>query len=135
MPHVLRWEPHGLVRKFWGHVTSAEFESAIQEALHEPGFQDARYSVLDFEEVSKSELDMTVLERIAMVHFGCGLLHNTEVKVAVVGARADVGARRGAMQVEQRRRGGQLGQDRTQRRGHTGRSGTGRRREGRRQQC
>ena len=87
MPHVIRWEPHGLVRKFWGHVSSAEFEAAIEEALSDPQFQGVQYSVLDFEEVSKSDLDMVVLERIAMVHFGYGLLHDSQVKVAVIGSK------------------------------------------------
>lgn len=87
MAHVLCWEPHGLVRKFWGYISAAEFESAIEEALSDPQFQNVHYSILDFEGVTKSDLDMMVLERIAMVHFGCGLLHNSRVKVALIGAK------------------------------------------------
>jgi hypothetical protein len=85
MPHVIRWEHHGLVRKFWGHVGAAEFESAIQQALSDTRFHGVRYSILDFSEVSRSDIDMALLERMAMLQFGNGQLCHSRVKVALIG--------------------------------------------------
>ena len=46
----IRWEGHGVYRRFYGTVTASDFRSACEEISNDPRFDDIRYVISDFVE-------------------------------------------------------------------------------------
>jgi hypothetical protein len=50
MPYRLRWEGHGVYRRFFGEVTAAEFLRAYDEMTSDLRFDGIRYIISDYVE-------------------------------------------------------------------------------------
>lgn len=48
MPYRLRWEGHGVYRRFFGVVTAAEFLEAYREMVSDVRYEGIRYIISDY---------------------------------------------------------------------------------------
>lgn len=48
MPYRLRWEGHGVYRRFFGVVTAAEYLDAYREMAHDVRYDGIRYVISDY---------------------------------------------------------------------------------------
>jgi hypothetical protein len=48
MPYRLRWEGHGVYRRFFGVITAAEFLGAYQEMIGDLRYDGIRYVISDY---------------------------------------------------------------------------------------
>lgn len=48
MAYRLRWEGHGIYRRFFGLIPGAEFHDAYQEMINDPRFEGCRYILSDY---------------------------------------------------------------------------------------
>ena len=83
MPYVLRWEGHGVYRRFIGEVTSAEFREAYLEMTADLRYEGIRYIISDYLDASPGR-DLTEtfvgrLEQLARLQYECGpdIVHAT----------------------------------------------------------
>ncbi len=83
MPHENLWEPHGLVKRFHGFVSGAEFVDSVREVAADPRFDDVRYIISDFRDVSGHSIDAAALEEIAVTRIG-SMHTNPNVRVLLV---------------------------------------------------
>ena len=47
MPYRLRWEGHGVYRRFFGVISAAEFLGAYQEMIGDLRYEGIRYIISD----------------------------------------------------------------------------------------
>jgi hypothetical protein len=65
VPYRLRWEGHGVYRRFFGVVSSAEFREAYEEMTGELRYECIRYIISDYLEAEPGpDLTETFLGRI-----------------------------------------------------------------------
>ncbi|NJD30365.1 MAG: hypothetical protein FIB04_00555 [Gammaproteobacteria bacterium] len=85
MPYVLRWEGHGVYRRFFGEVTSAEFREAYLEMTGDLRYGGIRYIVSDYLDATPGPgLTETFVGRVAQLarlQYECGpdIVHATVV--------------------------------------------------------
>jgi hypothetical protein len=48
MPYRIRWEGHGVYRRFFGVVTRADFHGACEEMCADVRYEDIRYIISDY---------------------------------------------------------------------------------------
>ena len=48
MPYRIRWEGHGVYRRFFGVITRAEFLEAYEEMCHDVRYEGIRYIISDY---------------------------------------------------------------------------------------
>ncbi len=83
VPYILRWEGHGVYRRFFGVVSSAEFREAYEEMTADLRYQCIRYIISDYlEAVPGPDLTATFMgrvERLARLEYECGpdIVHAT----------------------------------------------------------
>ena len=83
MPYRLRWEGHGVYRRFFGVVSSAEFREAYEEMTGDLRYECIRYIISDYLEAEPGpDLTDTFLGRIeqqARLEYDCGpdIVHAT----------------------------------------------------------
>ena len=58
----LFWEPHGVVRRYWGHLTPAEWEESLEEMRSDSRYDSLRYEIADFSRVSSHSLSRQDVE-------------------------------------------------------------------------
>lgn len=83
MPFIHHWEPRGLLREFYGHVTSEEIKRAVVESHAAPTFDEYRYVINDFRRVISIELDRATMDEVAAFD-SAAYRSNPWVRVAVV---------------------------------------------------
>lgn len=83
MSYELTWEPKGVVKRYFGHVTCAEVLSAGIQSQSDPRFDQYRYAINDFLDCTEFENDREVLEEIA-AYAGAAELSNKNIKIAIV---------------------------------------------------
>ncbi len=83
MPYVLRWEGHGVYRRFFGEVSSGEFREAWLEMVGDVRYECVRYIISEYlEAVPGADLTHTFVgrvEQLARVQYDCGpdIVHAT----------------------------------------------------------
>lgn len=85
MPYVLRWEGHGVYRRFFGEVSSAEFREAYLEMTADLRYAGIRYILSDYLDAAPGE-DLTHtfvgrVEKLSRLQYECGpdIVHATVV--------------------------------------------------------
>lgn len=83
MPYVLRWEGHGVYRRFFGEVTSEEFRQAYFEMTADLRYGCIRYIISDYLEATPgadlTETFVGRVEQLARLQYDCGpdIVHAT----------------------------------------------------------
>jgi hypothetical protein len=83
VPYTLRWEGHGVYRRFFGVVSSAEFREAYEEMKGDLRYECVRYIISDYL-AAEAGPDLTAtfvgrVEQLARIEYGCGpdIVHAT----------------------------------------------------------
>ncbi len=73
MPYRIRWEGHGVYRRFFGVITLAEFREANREMRSDVRFEGIRYIISDYLEAQPAtditERDLRAFAERERVHF------------------------------------------------------------------
>lgn len=73
MPYRLRWEGHGVYRRFYGVVTTAEFLKAYEEMTSDIRFDGIRYIISDYLECTPgpdlTEKELEAFAKLERVRF------------------------------------------------------------------
>jgi len=73
MPYRIRWEGHGVYRRFFGVITLAEFREAHKEVRSDVRYEGIRYIISDYLEAQPAaditERDLRAYARHERVHF------------------------------------------------------------------
>ena len=73
MPYRIRWEGHGVYRRFFGVITLAEFREANKEMRSDVRYEGIRYIISDYLEAEPApnitERDLKAYARQERVHF------------------------------------------------------------------
>jgi hypothetical protein len=82
MPYRVRWEGHGVYRRFYGTVSAQDVRNACDEIASDPRYDDIRYVLSDFLEASPalSEHEARALAQLERVRF----FDNPDVVNAVI---------------------------------------------------
>lgn len=86
MPYTLRWEGHGVYRRFFNVVSSVEFREAYEEMTGDLRYECVRYIISDYLEAEPgADLTATFIgrvEKLARLEYDCGpdIVHATVAK-------------------------------------------------------
>ena len=83
MPYELNWEPHGVCRRYFGHVSIDERSRSFDLICSDTRFDALRYTITDYLEVDGYEVTDDATEEIAARHIGA-LLTNPQIVIAAV---------------------------------------------------
>ena len=83
MSHEVVWEPGGVLRHFWGVLRAAEYAHVQADAYANSRFDNLRYILVDFSEVSEFIATVAEAEEIIASTNGA-YLSNPKLRVAVV---------------------------------------------------
>lgn len=81
MPYELQWEPRGVYRRYYGHVTIDERQRSFDEICADPRFNDLIYTITDYLGVEGYEITPEATEDIAAQH-SLPLLRNPNIIIA-----------------------------------------------------
>ncbi|MCX7251980.1 MAG: hypothetical protein NTX37_10900 [Burkholderiales bacterium] len=82
------WENKGVLKRLSGHVSADEFVSSVEAIQADPRFDDIRYVINDFSQVSSHELDADLLQELAAIQYGAQA-SNPQVRAVYVGLGGD----------------------------------------------
>jgi hypothetical protein len=89
MPYALTWEPRGVYRRYFGHVTIAERRESLERICADRRFDRLRYSITESLDAQSYEVsDADTLETAAM-HIG-PLRTNPDIVMAAVAVDARI---------------------------------------------
>ena len=82
MPYRVRWEGHGVYRRFYGTLSAQDIRNACEEIAADPRHDDIRYVLSDFLEASPalSDQEARALKQLERVRF----FDNPDVVNAVI---------------------------------------------------
>lgn len=89
MSYELKWEPRGVVKRYFGHVTCAEILAASKESQSDYRFDQYRYAINDYLDCTEFVTDPIALEEIAAFS-GAAELSNPNIKVAIIATLPEV---------------------------------------------
>ena len=78
------WENKGVLKRLSGHVSADEFVHSVEAIQADPRFDDIRYVINDFSQVSSHELDEDLLQELAAIQYGAQA-SNPQVRAVYVG--------------------------------------------------
>jgi hypothetical protein len=82
------WENKGVLKRLSGHVSADEFMHSVEAIQADPRFDDIRYVINDFSQVSSHELDADLLQELAAIQYGAQA-SNPQVRAVYVGLGGD----------------------------------------------
>jgi hypothetical protein len=82
------WENKGVLKRLSGHVSADEFVRSVEAIQADPRFDDIRYVINDFSQVSSHELDADLLQELAAIQYGAQA-SNPQVRAVYVGLAGD----------------------------------------------
>ena len=83
MPYDLAWEPRGVYRRYFGHVTIEERRLSFERICADPRFDNLRYSITDYLGVEGYEITELATAEIAALHIA-PLETNPHIVIAAV---------------------------------------------------
>ncbi|MEO0003790.1 MAG: hypothetical protein RLZZ22_1482 [Pseudomonadota bacterium] len=93
MPCETIWENKGVLKRLSGHVSAAEFMHSVEAIQADPRFDDIRYVINDFSQITSHELDVDLLQELAAIQYGAQA-SNPQVRAVYVGLGSDPGLAR-----------------------------------------
>lgn len=64
------WEPDGVVKRFSGPVTSDEFVWSVKQSQSDSRFDETRYIINDFSQVTSNSISDRCLTEVAALNYG-----------------------------------------------------------------
>jgi hypothetical protein len=89
MPYELAWEPNGVVKRFFGHVTSAELLKAGTDTEGDARFDGYRYVINDFLDCTGFDITTDVVDEIAAIDEAASAI-NSKIRIAVVATAPEI---------------------------------------------
>ncbi len=89
MSFELTWQPKGVVKRFFGNVTSDELLGSVIQTEGDYRFDDLRYVINDFTECTGYSISTEIVDSIAAIDSGAALT-NPHIKIAVVATNAEM---------------------------------------------
>jgi hypothetical protein len=83
MPYELTWEPRGVYRRYFGHVTIAERRESLERICADGRFDRVRYTITDSLAVESYEVSDEDTRETAALHVG-PLFTNPNIVMAAV---------------------------------------------------
>ena len=75
MGFEIRWEPRGVYRRYWGCLSAAEFADSQAVVFGDARFDDLRYAIVDFAEVTEFHSTLEEAEQLAAFNRAAALYH------------------------------------------------------------
>lgn len=89
MGYALQWEDRGVVKQYFGHVSSEELLAPVIATEADERFDSLRYVINDFLEATSIAFTQADIDAIAAYDMGAAAT-NPHIKVAVVAAQPEV---------------------------------------------
>jgi hypothetical protein len=89
MGYEIVWQSRGVIKRYFGHVTSAELLQAVVDTESDGRFDDLRWVINDFLDATSFEVDEQVIQDIAVADKGASM-SNVDIKVAIVATAPDI---------------------------------------------
>ncbi|MBI5785336.1 MAG: hypothetical protein HZA64_07770 [Rhodocyclales bacterium] len=91
MTYEVAWEGRGAVKRFFGHVTEDDMLQSVLETESDRRFDDLRYVINDFTDITGSSVTLPTIEDIAIADIGASH-SNPSIRIAVVTTDPDIEA-------------------------------------------
>lgn len=89
MSYELRWEPHGVIKRFYGEVTDHDVMQSVIDIESDMRFDAVRYVINDFLQCTGYAVSGETVDQIAVID--CGASHtNSHIRIAVVTTSPEV---------------------------------------------
>ena len=83
MSYELRWHPGGVTKYFFAKVTNEDMLLSVYESEADPRFENLRYVINDFLDITGCDFEAPIAERIAIQDRGAAFT-NAKTRIAVV---------------------------------------------------
>ena len=83
MSYELIWEPHGVVKRFFGVLTGRDIVESVERIEADPRFDACRHVINDLLAVERVDVSATDVEYVAAIDRGAALT-NPDIRVAFV---------------------------------------------------
>ncbi len=83
MSYEIIWEPHGVIKRFFGHVTSNDLVQSVVEIEMDARFDTLRYCINDFLGITGISSSQRDVEEISVIDKGASFT-NPRINIAVV---------------------------------------------------
>lgn len=83
MAYEIVWEPEGVVRRFSGSVSAAEFINSVERVQGDPRYDDMHYVINDFSAVPSVSFSDETFTELAVLHYGA-FVSNPNCRVVFV---------------------------------------------------
>ena len=82
MGYEVIWERKGVVKRFFGHITSADMIKPVIATEADPRFDDLRYVINDFMDVSSVSVSPSTVDEISAVD-SAAAMSNPNIRISV----------------------------------------------------
>lgn len=89
MGYQLQWEPSGLVKRFFGHVTGEEFTAASVQTGADARFDDLHYIIIDLLGCDDHSVTAKHMEDVHALDRGAAY-SNQKIRLAIVAAQEPI---------------------------------------------
>ena len=89
MSYEVIWKPRGVIKRFFGHVTSHELVQSVVEIEKDARFDTLSYCINDFLSITGISSSAQDVEDISIIDKGASLT-NPRIKIAVVATSPEV---------------------------------------------
>lgn len=89
MCYQIVWEPRGVVKRFFGHLTDHDMLQSVLDTESDSRFDDLRYVINDFSGITGSCVDTSTIEDISVADSGAAR-SNPSIRIAVVTSAPEI---------------------------------------------
>lgn len=89
MPIQHSWKKRGVYRKLTGHITGQELIRAVEEVVVSPDFENFRWVINDFLEMTDHSVTTDDIEYLAAINAAASLT-NPRISIAVVASESTI---------------------------------------------
>jgi hypothetical protein len=89
MSYEVIWEPRGVVKRYFGHVTDQELTQGVIETEADARFDSLRYAINDFLACESFAVTPASAEEIAIMDRGASF-SNPYIRIAVVAVQPEI---------------------------------------------
>ena len=90
MPYENVWKDHGVVRTYYGDITSNEILNSNANIQNDPRFAEIKYIINDFSAINSCEASEQDINAIAAIDYGSSQARNIPDKIAIVASNEEL---------------------------------------------